>query len=155
VQAGRAEPAIELGGVEFHVAEIVREWRLADEVVHCRQSLAAPLIGALRGYVDVVRPTRIAGWAQNLEHPEAPVCLDIYADGVLIGRTLAGAYREDLELAGIGSGRHGFEFVRPKGTALRLDAIEVRRSLDKAMLELSHAARAALRPSARRGRRAR
>ena len=33
----------------------------------------------LRGYVDVISPRRIAGWAQNVDHPEAPVCLDIYA----------------------------------------------------------------------------
>ncbi len=38
----------------------------------------------------------IAGWAQNVDHPEAPVCLDIYAGGRLIGQVLANRYREDL-----------------------------------------------------------
>ena len=36
-------------------------------------------VGTLRGYVDLVSTERIAGWAQNTDHPEAPVCLDIYA----------------------------------------------------------------------------
>ena len=38
----------------------------------------------------------IEGWAQNAEHPEAPVCLDIFAGGELIGQVLANRYREDL-----------------------------------------------------------
>ena len=56
-------------------------------------------------------PARIAGWAQNPDHPEAPVCLEIYAGGRLIGQVLANRYREDLERAGLGSGCHGFEFA--------------------------------------------
>ena len=54
-------------------------------------------VGTLRGYVDLVSTERIAGWAQNTNHPEAPVCLDIYAGGRLIGQTLANRYRKDLE----------------------------------------------------------
>jgi len=35
-----------------------------------------------RRNVDLVSPHRIEGWAQNAEHPEAAVCLDISrADG--------------------------------------------------------------------------
>lgn len=53
----------------------------------------------------------------------------------MIGQVLANHFREDLERAGIGSGRHGFEFR----SALDLSgqAIEVRRSLDGAALEFS------------------
>ena len=51
------------------------------------------------------------------DHPEAPVCLDIYAGGRLIGQTLANRYREDLMRAGLGSGRHSFEFTPPAGLA--------------------------------------
>jgi len=39
----------------------------------------------LRGHVDVVQRHVISGWAQNLDQPEVPLCLDIYADGQLIG----------------------------------------------------------------------
>jgi hypothetical protein len=91
----------------------------------------------LRGYVDAIGRHHIAGWAQNAEHPEAPVCLDICAGGQLIGRVLANRYREDLERAGLGSGRHSFEFRLPAGLALAPSAINVRRSIDGAALAVS------------------
>jgi hypothetical protein len=59
---------------------------------------------ALRGYVDTVSAGRIVGWAQNPQYPEAPVCIDIYAGGRLIGQMLANCYRQDLLRAGLGSG---------------------------------------------------
>jgi hypothetical protein len=91
----------------------------------------------LRGYVDVVSPRCITGWAQNADHPEAPVCVDIYAGGVLIGRTLANQYRQDLEFGGRCSGRHSFVFTPPLGLRFTPGAIEVRRSLDGTALEFS------------------
>jgi hypothetical protein len=69
-------------------------------VLGCTGFCLIPRCIALRGYVDLVSRDCIAGWAQNVEHPEAPICLDIYAGGELIGRTLANRYREDLEHAG-------------------------------------------------------
>ncbi len=48
-----------------------------------------PRIGALDGHIDLASATRIAGWAQNSEQPEAPVCLDILVGGQLIGQVLA------------------------------------------------------------------
>ncbi len=63
---------------------------------------------ALRGYVDDIGPRCIEGWAQDVDAPEAPVCLDIYAGGKLLGQALANLYREDLAAAGLGSGRHAF-----------------------------------------------
>ena len=91
-------------------------------------------IGTLRGFVDRVTPHLIDGWAQNLDHPEAPVCLDIYAGGRLIGQVLANRYREDLQQAGMGSGSHSFRFTPPTGIMFAPGAIEVRRSLDGASL---------------------
>jgi hypothetical protein len=87
-------------------------------------------IGALRGYIDEVSRHRVAGWAQAIDHPEAPVCLDLYADGELIGQALANRYRDDLVQAGIGGGCHGFEFAASHDLSARI--IEVRRSLDGA-----------------------
>jgi hypothetical protein len=91
----------------------------------------------LRGYVDLIAPRCIAGWAQNVDHPEAPVCVDIFADGVLIGRTLANQYRQDLAFGGLGSGRHGFVFTPAPGLKFTSGVIEVRRSFDGAALEFS------------------
>jgi hypothetical protein len=99
---------------------------------------------ALRGYVDIVSARRIAGWAQNTEHPEAPVCLDIFAGGRLIGQTLANHHRDDLARAGLGSGNHSFEFIPPADLAFAPHALEVRRSLDGAALGLSIDARRGL-----------
>ena len=96
-----------------------------------------PHIGPLRGYVDAVRLDRIEGWAQNVDHPEAPVCLDIFAEGKLIGQALANGYRADLEHAGLGSGRHAFTFTPPADMAFAPNAVKVRRSLDGAALLLS------------------
>lgn len=100
-------------------------------------------IGELCGYVDLVSSHCIQGWAQNAEHPEVPVCLDVYADGRLIGRVLANNYREDLAKAGLGSGQHSFTLISPAGLALTLMSVEVRRSLDGAPLPCSGHARAA------------
>ena len=94
-------------------------------------------IDTLRGFVDTIGANCISGWAQNIDHPEAPVCLDVFADGRLIGQVLANRYGDDLQRAGLGSGRHGFEFTPPPGLALAPSAVEVRRSLDGAALEFS------------------
>ncbi len=102
-------------------------------------------LGQLRGFVDGVSRDEVRGWAQDEAHPEAPVCLDILLDGVLIAQGLAGRYREDLEKAGLGSGRHAFS-VRlamplPRSAWRR---VEVRRSADQQVLVRSFA------PAARR-----
>ena len=104
--------------------------------------------GALRGFVDQVAPHLIEGWAQNVDHPEAPVCLDIFAGGRLIGQVLANCYRGDLKRAGIGSGFHSFRFTPPDGIAVIPDAVEVRRSLDEAVLAHSSQARSTGTPAA-------
>jgi hypothetical protein len=102
-------------------------------------SSGSPQAGPLRGFVDLISGRSIAGWAQNLDHRDAPVCLDVFADGVLIGQILASRYRGDLERAGIGNGAHAFEFTPPQGSSFA--DIEVRRSFDGAALRLSSKAR--------------
>jgi hypothetical protein len=94
----------------------------------------------LRGYVDAVSANCIAGWAQNPDYPNAPVCLDIFAGGRLIGRTLANRFRDDLARAGLGSGKHSFEFIPPPGLSFAPSTIEVRRSIDGARLAVSSGA---------------
>ena len=112
------------------------------EAIRQRLALRAGLVpsdetaraGDLRGYVDRVSTDLIEGWAQNVDHPEAPVCLDIYAGGRLIKQVLADRYRADLVQAGMGSGHHSFVFAPPTELAFTTDAVEVRRSLDGAPL---------------------
>jgi hypothetical protein len=125
---------------EGYEVEAVRQ-RLAQRAGLLRDAYA-PQVSVLRGYIDRIRATSIAGWAQNADAPEAPVCLDIFADGKLIGQVLANSYRDDLKCAGLGSGHHAFTFTRPPGFVFASDAVEVRRSLDGAALSLSaHAKR--------------
>jgi beta-glucanase (GH16 family) len=101
---------------------------------------------ALRGSLEVVTAHRIEGWAQNPEHPEAPVCVDILCNGRLFGQALANRYRGDLKRSGLGSGCHGFSFTPPKELAFAPDAVTVRRSLDGAAIApASHLAASALR----------
>jgi O-antigen biosynthesis protein len=86
----------------------------------------------LQGHLDVVTSRSIEGWARCAAHPDAPVCLDIFAGEQLIGQVLANRYREDLERAGIGRGRHGFLFALPQ--AFDVATLCVRRSFDGAAL---------------------
>jgi hypothetical protein len=125
-------PRLEIG---YEVEMVRRKLALRAGLVDAQHGDA----GALHGHLDVASPQLIEGWAQNLDHPQAPVRLDIYAGGKLIGQTLANRYRRDLEAAGLGSGRHGFRFTVPDGLMLPPGTVEVRRSLDGARLPFSAA----------------
>ena len=126
---------------EGYAVEVVR--RRIEERAGMRPCIADRL--PLRGYVDLIGRRRIAGWAQNPEHPETPVCLDIIFGGRLIEQVLANRYRDDLERAGLGSGRHAFAFTPPAGLAFAPDEVEVRRSLDGEALGKSADAKRPLR----------
>jgi autotransporter-associated beta strand protein len=104
-------------------------------------SSSAPTAGFLRGHVDRVSARAIEGWAQDADHPEVPVCLDIFIGGKMIGQALANRYREDLRDAGLGSGRHAFEFTPPAGLAFAPNVVEVHRSIDRAALFPSEVAK--------------
>jgi hypothetical protein len=120
-------PRLEAG---FEV-EAIRQ-RLASRA---GRAFGAPVRGgAVRGFVDQVSARLIEGWAQDSDYPEAAVCVDIYADGRLIGQTLANLYREDLAAAGLGSGRHAFRFEPPRDVVLRPATVVARRSNDGAFL---------------------
>lgn len=99
------------------------------------QSTDKHLAGGLRGFIDRVGTRAVEGWAQNIDHPEAPVCLAIYCDGRLVGETLANRYRCDLEHARLGSGYHAFRFEFD----LSHGEIEICRSLDGVALPRSAA----------------
>ena len=57
--------------------------------------------------------------------------------GPWIGQTLADRYRDDLEQAGLGSGRHSFDFRMPRGLIIAEGNVVVRRSLDGTPLEVA------------------
>ncbi len=87
--------------------------------------------GPLRGYVDVVGPDWVQGWAQCVAAPETPVTMDVLAGGRRVTRVLANLYRPDLREAGLGSGCCAFSARLPAGLSGK---IEVRRASDQALL---------------------
>jgi hypothetical protein len=87
---------------------------------------------SLRGHIDQLDGDRLRGWAQDPDHPEAPVCLDLVVDGALVGRTLADKFRADLKLHGLGSGRHAFDL--PVKLDTNAAQFELRRSSDQMLL---------------------
>ena len=98
--------------------------------------------GALRGFIDIAGPATLSGWAQHVDAPEVPVCLDVLRGGRRVGRVLANRYRADLRTAGLGSGCHAFELTLPAGLS---GALEVYRANDRATLR--HTAQASSRAS--------
>jgi hypothetical protein len=81
---------------------------------------------AIRGAMDPLGETEIAGWVQNTRHPDLPVLLGVYFDGELAGEILANRFRPELVKAGIGNGHHGFVFALPPGAHQLVKSLEVR-----------------------------
>ncbi len=85
----------------------------------------------LRGRLEQVVRNAIAGWAMDPAAPGAPVTLELLIDGIGEGRLAARMYRADLEKAGIGEGRHGFQITIPGGLSpARAHEIRVRHAED-------------------------
>lgn len=101
------------------------------------------VLGPARGFVDVVEPDNVQGWAQDERHPEVPVCVDVLIDGEIVAQALADGARPDLARAGFGSGRHGFHVALPPVAPGAPGAVTVRRSADGAILLRSGLSRAA------------
>jgi len=55
----------------------------------------------------------VSGWAWYPDDPARRVSLDILVDGLLVGSARAAIFRPDLQAAGIGDGRYGFNFALP------------------------------------------
>ena len=88
----------------------------------------------LRGRIDQWDGRVVRGWMQDTDRTDVPVCLDVLADGRMVGRAIANLFRDDLSRAGYGSGCHGFHVVLPEQPAGV--SIEVRRAADEAILEV-------------------
>lgn len=53
------------------------------------------------------------GWAWDVNQPETPINVDIYDGDTLLATVKADLFRQDLLSAGIGNGRHGFNYALP------------------------------------------
>ena len=100
-----------------------------------KDGLEFPSGSMLTGNLEVANPQKLAGWAQDDLRPSSAVILFIINNGVQIGQVLADRYRPDLEQAGIGKGRHAFNFAFP-ATAISSEShlIRIIRASDGAEL---------------------
>ncbi len=81
----------------------------------------------LIGSIDEAHRTRMRGWVRNGLAPDAPVCLLLTADDRLLDRVVANRHRPDLQAAGIGNGRFGFDVaLRPPLDPARAWVIHLR-----------------------------
>jgi len=67
--------------------------------------------GALDGYIEVLTPSLITGWAIDITAPDLPLLLTLHAGDTILGTVLSCAHRADLLDAGKGNGNHGFAFT--------------------------------------------
>jgi hypothetical protein len=98
-------------------------------------------VGApLQGVVARISGRLVEGWAQDPRNRETPVSLELVIEGIMVDLTVANRYRADLEMAGLGSGKHGFLFRLPPDLNLaQLASIEVRSAADHAALAYAKA----------------
>jgi hypothetical protein len=73
----------------------------------------APANSSLCGFVDRAEEGKLAGWAADLDNPDHAVVVEIREGDKLIASAVADVYRRDLELAGVGHGRHAFQCSIP------------------------------------------
>jgi hypothetical protein len=96
--------------------------------------------GPLEGFVDIVTPDLIEGWALDTAHPFLPVMLDLVVNGEAVATILACDDRADLRAAAKADGRCAFS-VRPPGTLPTDATIALRRTADGARLPFAIGAR--------------
>lgn len=66
-----------------------------------------------KGFVEVITPGRVKGWACDAGDPGSRLTVVIRNGETTLAEVEASKMREDLVAAGIGDGRHGFEAVIP------------------------------------------
>ncbi|NNO17591.1 hypothetical protein EF952_30360, partial [Klebsiella pneumoniae] len=77
-------------------------------------------------------------WAQDADHPELPVLLEVLLEDQVIGTVLACDFRKDLLAAGFGQGRCSFVFASPVKIRRELaGTLRIRRAADGAEIRMS------------------
>jgi glucose/arabinose dehydrogenase len=82
--------------------------------VECPVESCPVQVGNFEGYFDGADCDTVWGWAWDQNQPDAPVFVNISADGYgHLGTVRADLFRSDLLAAGKGNGRHAFVFNLP------------------------------------------
>lgn len=78
------------------------------------------------GYCDMIEGN-LHGWVWRPSDPHDAVDVSVFVDGVFLSRSTASGMREDLKMAGIGTGCYGFRIPLPQslrdGTPRRVDVV--------------------------------
>ena len=93
------------------------------------------------GVIDVLRPSRIAGWAIDRADSAAAVSIEIRREGAVVATVRADRHRRDLERGGVGTGRYGFvcELNPPLQPGFEFTVSATARTADGAACELRRA----------------
>ena len=95
--------------------------------------------GRLRGFIDILGPDKVEGWAWDEANPDLPVALEIWAGAEQLGTVLACHYRPDLAASGLGRGHCMFSHALPEGLS---GTVTVRRGTDGTVLAPTQTCRA-------------
>jgi hypothetical protein len=98
---------------------------MARHTPHHRSRSGEGAVPDLRGYIDHADCHVVLGWAYDGNEPEGTADVEMSEAEAMLGGVPATLFREDLEKAGVGDGRHSFRFVVPAslkdGRAHRVD----------------------------------
>jgi hypothetical protein len=83
------------------------------ECLNCPVKTDPPQPPRYDGFLDVASCDTIAGWTWFTGTPNQPLRVDILANGSQVAQVMADVFRQDLQNAGKGDGRHGFSFPTP------------------------------------------
>jgi hypothetical protein len=100
----------------------------------------------------VVSDRRVSGWTWDKMSPESSLQVELRLDGQALSSTTADRQRQDLERAGVGTGRYGFAFELPESVlAEQVDRVQVlaSRYLDHRTVALTNRSLQATREAAR------
>ena len=61
-----------------------------------------------RGFVELIRPFQIRGWARDTDEPDFPINIQAFVDDETIAVGVADLFRVDLAIPGEDEGLHGF-----------------------------------------------
>ena len=77
------------------------------------------------GYIDKIGVASITGWSARRGSAD-PIEVELHLDGEIAAKLLASEHRQDVQDAGYGDGRHGFELPVAKRQLLAAREIEIR-----------------------------
>ena len=103
VAASAAEPVVPPPSGEIHA---LFEGSRAPQA-----AFAASAETTLQSNIDLAEWSGIRGWVWNPRRPQQRIALELLDGDTPLATVVANEYREDLERAGIGDGRHGFSFA--------------------------------------------